>query len=186
MTRRSAASLTLLLSIAGCASFTPAACGGPDDPGAGVVLQMPDTIGGLRVKEEKKATKQLNEESTPDATYQCPGEGRVFTLRDGKELRGVLQVSRLAPDARLEDREFVSRLVRSITGNILQPERVGDVDVFRAVSAGNEQIVSTWFRDRFMFFLTVREDASIQGQPVDIDFQQVLTDAVSVEVVRTA
>lgn len=179
--RRWAPVVALAVALGGCASFEAAACGGPDDPGAGQKVLMPDNILGLKVKREKEATKRLNNETEPDATYQCPGEGVIYALRDGKELRAVLQISRLAPDARMEDREFLSGLVRGITGSILEPVELNGVDVYQTTSTGNEQIVTTWFHDRFMFFLTVREDQTLPGQPVTIDFDGLKEQLVQIE-----
>lgn len=180
MRRVSVALLTLALSASACAKFTPASCGGPDDTSANTELEWPATLGGLKVRQAATATKKLNQEASPEGSYQCPGGGKVYALRDGKELRAVLQVSRLAPDARLNEREFLSRLVRSVTGNVREPLKVEGVDVFQATSAGNSQLVTTWFQDQYMIILTVRESQTIAGQAVDVDFDQVLKDAVTV------
>jgi hypothetical protein len=176
MIRRVAIAL-IPLALVGCSSFEAAACDGADDPSAKTEIAMPATIGGLKVREEGEATEKLNVESDPAGTYQCPGTGRVYSLRKGKELRAVLQVSRLAPDARLDDIDFVRGLVRGITGGLLEPEEVDGVDVYTATGA-NQQLISSWFTDRFMFFLTVREDETVAGLAVGVDFKAVRTEAV--------
>jgi len=177
MRRLAFASLLLLLPT-GCASFEAAACGGPGDPGADAEVILPDTIGGLDVERDRNATQTLNKESNPKDTYQCPGSGRVYALRKAKELRAVLQISRLAPDARLDDIEFLRGLVKGPTGNILEPIEQNCIDVYSGTSAGNEQLVTMWFKDRYMFFLTVREDQTLPGVAVDVDFASVLDEAL--------
>lgn len=187
--RRLALGLLLLL-LTGCAQFQAAACGGPDDPGADEHVVMPDKIAGLTVERDVESTKTLNQESTPDKTYQCPGSGRVYAMRDVKplrerkdpdekgELRAVLQISRLAPDARLDDIEFLRGLLKGPTGNVAQPLAVNCVDVYTATAAGNEQIVNMWFNGRYMFFLTVREDPTYPGQVVGVNIEDVLKESV--------
>lgn len=176
--RRIALALLLLLP-ASCASFEAAACGGPTDPGANGEVRVPKELGGLDVKRDPVATKTLNKESAPEDTYQCPGTGRVYAMRKAKELRAVLQFSRLAPDARLDDIEFLRGLVKGPTGNILEPIERNCVDVYYATGAGNEQKVTMWFKDRHMFFLTVREDPTLPGVPVGVDFELVLDEALT-------
>lgn len=177
MHRRSlAAALLLAGTLSACASFTPAACGGADDTTLGLEVVPPKQIAGLDVVAEKDATKALVTASEPEATYLC--DGTVYALRQDKELRAVYQVTRLAPDARLDDRTFLRNLVGNITGSVPQPVEIGGVDVFQIVS--NEQIISTWFHGNFMFFLTVREDPTIEGVAVDVDFDRVLADAITV------
>lgn len=167
----------LLLALPGCAKFQPAACGGPDDPGAGRNVSVPKEIGGLQVELEKSATKRLNNEADPAATYQCPGSGRVYAMRKKKELRGVLQISRLAPDARLDDIDFLRGLLNGPTGNVLQPVEINCVDVYRAVGA-NDKLVIMWFVERWMFFLTLRESQTLPGVPVGVDFDRVVQEVV--------
>lgn len=168
----------LLLLPVGCAKFAAAACGGPDDPGAGQEIVVPSKIAGLDVKLDKKATKSLNAASDPDKTYQCPGSGRVYSMRKAKELRAVLQITRLAPDARLDDIDFVRGLVKGPTGNVLESIEINCTDVHIATSSGNEQVVRMWFTERFMFFLTVREGATLPGQVVGVNFDDVLAQSV--------
>jgi hypothetical protein len=177
MMLRRLALVSLLVIPAGCASFKAAACGGPDDPGAPEVV-MPEEIAGLKVKLDKKATKAINSEDSFDATYQCPGGGEVYALRKNKELRAVLQISRLAPDARLDDIDFLRGLVKGPTGNVLEPIEVNCVDVYPATSSGNERTLTMWFTDRFMFFLTTRENQTLPGVAVGVDFDRVLSEAV--------
>lgn len=187
--RKAALALSLLL-LTGCAQFTAAACGGPNDPGADEHVVVPDEIAGLKVERDKEATATLNKDSDPKDTYQCPGGGRVYSMRDVKpraergdpkeegELRAVLQISRLAPDARLDDIEFLRGLLKGPTGNINEPTEINCIDVYVATAAGNEQLVTMWFNDRYMFFLTVREDATVPGQVVGIDFRSVIAESV--------
>lgn len=176
MRRPLAAAVLLATSISACASFTPAACGGPDDTTLGQAVTPPAQIGGLRVVPEDDATESLLTASEPADTYQC--DGKVYALRDGKELRAVFQVSRLAPDARLADRDFLRNLLGNITGSVPQPVEKQGVDVYQIVSNG--QIISSWFHGNFMYFLTVREDPTIEGVAVDIDFERVLDEALTV------
>jgi hypothetical protein len=176
MIGRVAAAALLAMSLGACASFEAAACGGPDDTTLGMEVAPPERIGGLRVVPEDEATESLNTFSEPEDTYQC--EGDVYALRDGEELRAVFQVSRLAPDARLNERDFLRNLLGTITGSVPQPVDMEGVQVYQIVSNG--QIISTWFHDHFMYFLTVREDPTIEGQAVNVDFEQVLSEALTV------
>lgn len=163
-------------SLTACSSFTPAACGGADDTTLGLDVTPPKLVGGLDVVAEPDATETLLTSSEPDATYLC--DGAVYALRKKDELRAVFQVTRLAPDARLDDRAFLRNLVGNITGSVPQPVKISDVDVYQIVA--NEQIISTWFHGNFMFFLTVREDPTIEGVAVDVDFETVLAESIGI------
>lgn len=174
--RRALAAAMLIATVTACSGFTAAACGGSDDQTLGLEVTLPKALGGLAVAREKAATKKLNAASDPKDTYQC--DGVVYSLRDGEELRGVLQVTRLAPDARIENRDFLRNLVGNLAGSVPQPVQVGDVDVFKV--SQNSQLITSWFQDHFMFFLTVREDETIQGLAVDVDFDAVLNDALKI------
>jgi len=183
MLRRSAPAVALAIVAvfaSACGSSAGAAeCNSAVDPTKGKTINLPPTLGGLRVQEEDKASEQLVKESETNS-YVC--DGRVFSLRQGEELRAVFQVLRLTPDSRPDDRDWRRTVA---VGMDLQraPERVGETLVYSG--RFNKQLIQMWFVERFMLVMTVRESATVAGEPVGVDFKQLSAEALSLRPVGT-
>jgi hypothetical protein len=136
-------------------------------------LQVPPTIAGLAVTSDASATKKLL--STSRGSNSFATDGVVYALRRKKELMAVLEVLRLTPDARPEDREFRRSIVGQIGGRVERPQRVGERLVYQ--TKGNQQFIYVWFFDRLMAVLIVRDDKAIAGK---IDPKALVADAVRI------
>jgi len=166
LARRAAlASCALALTAAASACGGGASASAPD-PSAGLTLAVPSTLGGLAVTQDKKATAKLKGKAGPDTYVK---DGQVYTLRLGTgpkaELKGVLQVIRLTPDARPEDREFRREIAckELLTGSCRQPIQIGNALVYKGVLGEDtpyEQTIYLWFTGRFMQTFVMRKDLS--------------------------
>lgn len=154
-----------------------AACGTDADRAARQTIGIPPTLAGLTVSVDTKATSKVAKAATSNS-YVC--DARVFALRDGKELRAVLQVARLTPDARPEDAKFRRTIAGQIGGTSRRPEKFGDVLVYRARS--NSQVIDIWFTGRFMQVLIAMEEDTLGGSTVD--FGRLLAEAISLRPIR--
>lgn len=186
--------VAMLGSACGTASGS-AQCNTEIDLTKGMTMNLPPSLGGLRVAEEKKATDELKKQAglpvkptgtakataQPDAANSYICDGRVFSLRDGEELRGVLQVARLTPDARPDDKEFRKTVADGMNAK-RAPEKIGDTLVYKGNF--NKQLIQMWFVDGFMVVLTVRESATVAGQPVGVDFKALTAEALSLRPVK--
>jgi hypothetical protein len=177
---RAALALVVLATLASaCGGSAGAAdCNTPIDQTREMTINLPPSLGGLRVAEEKKATDELLKESKVNS-YLC--DGRVFSLREGTELRGVLQIGRLTPDARPEEKEFRKTVADGMNAK-RAPERIGETLVYKGNN--NKQLIQVWFVEGFMVVLTVRESATVAGEPVGVDFKALTTEALSLRPVK--
>lgn len=155
-----------------------AECNTAADPTKGTTINLPPSLGGLRVAEEKDATEELLKASKVNS-YLC--DGRVFSLRDGTELRGVLQIGRLTPDARPDEKEFRKTVADGMNAK-RAPEKIGETLVYKGNN--NKQLIQVWFVERFMVVLTVRENETVAGEPVGVDFTTLTTEALSLRPVK--
>jgi hypothetical protein len=143
----------------GCAfALLLGACGGGSGPQgvAGKQIKslpddiVPTTVLGLDVSQEdvRKALAQV-QRTYLDATS-------VYSFRKGDLLQATLQVSRFTDAARYRSADFRGSLVNRLGGSSPEPIRLGDDDVY--LTSGNRQRLAAWFRGRYMFVLTIRED----------------------------
>ncbi|HVL33382.1 MAG TPA: hypothetical protein VM600_07360 [Actinomycetota bacterium] len=155
------------------------ACGGGAaavDVAANQAISVPPVLGGLEVSAEPKATERAKKEAAQDS---YAADIQVFSLRKAKELRAVLQVIRLTPDARPEDREFRREVIGKIGGTTRAPEKIAETLVYRAKD--NQKVINLWFKGRFMLVLIVREAETVAGVDPGVNSQQVLVEALSLE-----
>jgi len=160
-----------------------AACGGgtidPNTPqdADNLTLGVTPTLGGLAVTLSEKATTKLAREVGQRETYVR--DATVFELRQGKRLRGVFQVMRLTPDARVDDIDFRRQLAGKIIGTTRPPEAIGGVAVYKGVL--NQQVVHVWFEEQFLEILIVDEKQAIAGVDSGVDVNRLLVEALSLE-----
>ena len=171
--RTAAAALLLAVVTAACGSneIDP----NSPHPSDNLTLAVPPTLGGLRVEHSAKTSKKMVEQAQQRSTYAR--DISVFELRAGKELKAVFQVTRLTPDARLEDLEFRKALAAGILGTARAPANRAGTAVYEHVF--NNQRVMVWFEDRFMEILLIRESSAFSTFTVDVD--RLLAEALSLE-----
>lgn len=176
---RAAMTIALIASLtASCSGGKRIACNSVEDLTKGMTINLPPSLGGLRVEKEPKAIKQLIKTAKVNS-YVC--DGSVFSLRQGKELRGVLQVARLTPDARPEEKDFRKTIADGSNAK-RQPVKIGETLVYQGNF--NKQLIQLWFVDHFMMVLTVRESATVAGQSVGVDFRALTAEALALHPVK--
>ncbi|MFA5891275.1 MAG: hypothetical protein WDA27_10080 [Actinomycetota bacterium] len=154
-----------------------AACNTDADLAARQTLPIPPILAGLTVSVDTKATSKIAKAAASNS-YVC--NAMVFAMRDGKELRAVLQVARLTPDARPGDPKFRRTIAGQIGGTSRRPEKIGDTLVYRA--RVNSQIIDIWFTGQFMEVLIALESDTAGG--TTIDFGRLLAEAISLRPIR--
>jgi hypothetical protein len=160
-----------------CAALFLAGCGNDDGADVGfeeATLEVPASLGGLSVQLEPEATKKLKS-SSPKTSYVA--DGAVFALRQGDELRAVLQVAMFTADARPADEEFQKNIVSQIGSFTGKPTKVNNVPVY--ATEANEQVFYVWFKGRFFETLSVRKSESFVPAEQRVNVRQILTEAVS-------
>jgi hypothetical protein len=113
------------------------------------VPSLPNQVLGLTLKPE--SADQFKEAKRPyiDAVA-------IYSLRQGDTLEATLQISRFDSTARLKEPKFRDSLVGQIGSTTPKQVRVGSDPVW--LTTGTRQAVSVWFRGRYMFILSSRED----------------------------
>ena len=116
---------------------------------------LPPTILDLKVSvEDSKETLDRS-----DRTYL--DKVSLYSLRatagPQKDLvQATLQIAHFNDDARWKDEKFRASILTQLGGSAPQPLRLGNDDVF--ITKGQQQSVSVWFRDEYMFILSTRLD----------------------------
>jgi hypothetical protein len=80
----------------------------------------------------------------------------MFSLRSGDLLQATLQVSRLRNDPRFRNPSFRALVVSQIGSSLPHKTRLDDMDVY--LTTGARQRVAVWFKDRYFFILSMRDD----------------------------
>jgi hypothetical protein len=80
----------------------------------------------------------------------------LYSLREGELLQGTLQVSRFTEDANSETARFRNAVVQQIGSTVPQQYRMGGRSVY--LTAGKRQSIAVWFRGRYFFVLSMREE----------------------------
>jgi hypothetical protein len=99
----------------------------------------------------------------PESTSQAEGVKRpyidgvaLFSLRKGPLLEATLEVGRFSTDADYKKPGFRSTVVAQIGVTVPQELRMGDRAVY--LTSGRKQSLAVWFKDRYFFILTSRDD----------------------------
>ena len=111
---------------------------------------VPATLRGLSVVKED-VSKALDDARRPyfDAVS-------FYSLREGEQLQATLQVGRFAEGSRHEEDSFRQSVLATIGGGAAKELRMGEEQVF--LTSGDRQSIAVWFRDRYVFILSARED----------------------------
>lgn len=80
----------------------------------------------------------------------------LYAFRQGDLLEATLQVTHFNKKARVGSEKFRQRLIARIGGQQPREVRIGTDDVF--LTTGTQQQVAIWFRNRYLFVLSSRED----------------------------
>ncbi|HUR78263.1 MAG TPA: hypothetical protein VMZ22_09975 [Acidimicrobiales bacterium] len=143
------------LGVAAVLALGATACGGGsarattvrtlDPPGLG------DQVLDLAVEPETAKVSALRAVKRP----YVDGVG-LFSLRRDTQLEATLQISRFNKDAKTGSARFRDSVVRQIGSTTPHEFRLGDDRVW--LTTGRRQSVSVWFKDRYLFVLSVRDE----------------------------
>jgi hypothetical protein len=111
---------------------------------------IPPDLLGLRVTQEE--TKDYVAEI--DRSYL--EKFGLYSLREGDVLQATLQVSKFVGDADYQSETFRARLIAQIGSSKAEAFRMGDTTL--SMTTGTKQQIAVWFRDGYMFVLSVRDD----------------------------
>jgi hypothetical protein len=139
----------------GAALLLGSACGGDGPKAAASEVTaldasiLPAELLGLRVAvEEIGGAKNVK-----DPFVESVG---LYSLREGELLQGTLQVSRFSADADSETSRFRQAVVQQIGSTVPKRYRMGGQTVY--LTAGKRQSIAVWFRGRYFFVLSMREE----------------------------
>lgn len=148
-------------------------------------VPVPPTIAGLTVERDAKATDELNaapRKLSVDGAESYAVDGVVYTLRfvQGKirELKAVLQITRLSDEADIEDKDFRRKIVDQIGRGPIKPGKHGDLLVY--ARTGISQTIYVWFVGRLMYVLSVRTDRDPGSPAPPLDPQALLADSIKI------
>ena len=111
---------------------------------------VPGELNGLKVVKED-ISKTLDDARRPyfDGTV-------LYSLREGETLQATLQIGRYAEETRYADAKFRRAFLGTIGGSAPKQLRMGDDRVW--LTSGDRQAIAIWFRDRYVFILSSREE----------------------------
>lgn len=107
---------------------------------------LPDELHGLTVQREESAEVAW-ERAGPQGLV---AEGRVYTLRQGADVKGALQVGAFKPGLRGKPRVIREGFLDGVEAGRFEPVRVGGEPMF--VQRGREQRILVWFSPRTDYY----------------------------------
>ena len=170
--RLTAGALVVMLAV------LTAACGGEDAAAPTKIEVLPNdllpaSMAGLRVEAEdiegtvKGAKRQSYLESA----------GLYSFRTDDDLLQATLQVSRFDDEARYKDQDFRQSVLQQIGSTVPRAFRMSDQTVY--LSTGRRQNVVIWFKDKYLFVLSSREEfgrpRTLLREAINLDLEEKLT-----------
>lgn len=156
-----------------------AACGGDDETAVATKIELlpkdllPATMAGLRVASEdiEGTVKGAKRRSYLDSAG-------LYSFRTEDDLlQATLQVSRFSDEARFKDPEFRQSVLQQIGSTVPRSFRMGDQTVY--LSTGKSQNVVIWFKDKYLFVLSAREEfgrpRTLLRESIDLDLEEKLS-----------
>jgi hypothetical protein len=110
---------------------------------------VPSELLGLPVTQENMSASLSTQK---DAFVEAVG---LYAMRRADLVQATLQVSRFRSNAPIDKASFRTSVVSQIGGRRSQQFRMGSSTVYR--TTGRKQVISLWFRDHYLFVLSVRD-----------------------------
>ncbi len=111
---------------------------------------IPSELLGLPVTQEEQAATLARAERS------YVGAVGLYSLRRDDLLQATLQVSEFNENANVSDPKFRGSLLGQIGGSKPKAVRMGKDTVY--LTTGTRQRISIWFRDRYLFILSTRDE----------------------------
>ena len=167
--RRLVASATLVATVlaGGC---------GNDEPEVVAPRPVPEGLVPATVLENKLGLYETGLESAKKAFAEAgplslASDGRLWEVRLGDRLIGVLQLTTLMPEVDLQNTDHRDSITRQLLPSVRDRIDIGDVAVWTSTSQGKTSYV--WFGDRMFALLTLKP-----GSEDAIDTEAVLQDVL--------
>ena len=80
----------------------------------------------------------------------------LYSLRDGELLQATLQVGRFTKSADADSARFRNSVVSQVGSTVPRAFRMADDTVY--LTTGKRQSIGIWFRDRYFFVLSTRDE----------------------------
>lgn len=106
---------------------------------------------------ELPGVREAFSEAGPDS---LASDGRLWELRTGDRLVGVLQLTTLMPEVDLHEKKHRESILRQLMPSVRDRIDIGDVPVWTSTASGKSTFL--WFGDRMFALLTMKpgsEDA---------------------------
>ena len=145
-----ATAVGIFVAATACSSSSHAAKGVLGKNVKPVAISLPTSLLGLTIAPED-VSKAIG----------AAGAGYVdqtseYSFRRKDVLEATLQVIHFIPDAKYRTSKFRRSLIAGIGGTIAKDVRLGPDTV--ALTSGNQQRISVWFRGPYLFILATRND----------------------------
>lgn len=139
--------------------------------------RVPEGIVPPRVQNDRFAFYESQLPQVKDAFANGGGnslvaDGRLWELRTGDRLVGLLQLSTLVPEVQLSKKKHREQVVNQIMPSARDQISVGDVAVF--TSTANQKSAFLWFGTNMFFLLTIKP-----GSDDHLDAEGVLGDVIA-------
>lgn len=166
---------SVIASAALVATVLAGACGN-DEPEVVAPRPVPEGLVPATVLENKLGFYETGIESARKAFAEAgplslASDGRLWELRLGDRLIGVLQLTTLMPDVDLQNTDHRDSITRQLLPSVRDRIDIGDVAVWTSTSQGKTTYV--WFADRMFALLTLKP-----GSEDAIDTEAVLQDVL--------
>ena len=166
---------SVIASAALVATVLAGACGN-DEPEVVAPRPVPEGLVPATVLENKLGFYETGIESARKAFAEAgplslASDGRLWELRLGDRLIGVLQLTTLMPDVDLQNIDHRDSITRQLLPSVRDRIDIGDVAVWTSTSQGKTTYV--WFADRMFALLTLKP-----GSEDAIDTEAVLQDVL--------
>ena len=143
------------LAIALATLVAAPACGEPDTSAAAAEVgtipesMVPAELGGMAVAPEDVAVVKETKRPFVDAVG-------LYSLRRDDLLQATLQISRFTEDSKADTAKFRNGVVSQLGSTTPRVFRMGDQQVY--LTTGRRQSVAVWWKDRYLFILSSREE----------------------------
>lgn len=182
MSRSRSARRAVGIVLVAVASFTGAACGNEPEEVAAPVL-VPDGLVPATVQSE---TLAFYETQAPGAVKafadagpdSLAADGRLWELRIGDRLIGVLQLTTLLPEVDLLDAGNRDSIVKQLLPTARDRLDIGDVAVWTSTASGKTSFL--WFGEGMFSLLTVKPGTDDAIEPEAV-LQEVLDHMVAAD-----
>lgn len=120
-------------------------------PDAVAASAVPGELGGLAAQPE-----DVEGQFEQVASRAWLSDVKMWSLRQGSELRATVQVGSIARDAELDDEDFRAEVINGVGTTAPRPRLIASRPVW--ITSGNNQTLAIWFHGAYMVLASVSKD----------------------------